>query len=147
MRRKTCCGTGGHTIGTTQCQFFNYRLFNFTNNGPDPSMDPAFVTQMQALCPQNGDGSRRVALDTGSAGRFDTMFFSNLRNGRGVLESDQKLWTDASTRTFVQRFLGLRGVLGLTFNLEFGKSMVKMSNIEVKTGTQGEIRKVCSAVN
>ncbi|XP_038887273.1 peroxidase N1-like isoform X1 [Benincasa hispida] len=139
---------GGHTIGTTQCQFFSYRLVNFTGTGgPDPTMDPAFVTQMQALCPQNGDGSRRVALDTGSANRFDTMFFSNLRNGRGVLESDQKLWTDASTRSFVQRFLGLRGVLGLTFNLEFGRSMVKMSNIEVKTGTQGEIRKVCSAVN
>uniref|UniRef100_A0A0A0K3Z5 Peroxidase n=1 Tax=Cucumis sativus TaxID=3659 RepID=A0A0A0K3Z5_CUCSA len=139
---------GGHTIGTTQCQFFRYRLFNFTAaGGPDPTMDPAFVTQMQALCPQNGDGTRRVALDTGSVGRFDTTFFSNLRNGRGVLESDQKLWTDASTRTFVQRYLGLRGVLGLTFNLEFGKSMVKMSNIEVKTGNQGEIRKVCSAVN
>ncbi|XP_022963520.1 peroxidase N1-like [Cucurbita moschata] len=138
---------GGHTIGTTQCQFFSYRLFNFTSNGPDSSIDPAFVSQLQALCPQNGDGSRRVGLDNGSPNRFDTSFFSNLRNGRGILESDQKLWTDASTRTFVQRFLGLRGLLGLTFNAEFGKSMVKMGNIEVKTGTQGEIRKVCSVVN
>nr|APO14265.1 peroxidase 3 [Luffa aegyptiaca] len=138
---------GGHTIGVAQCQFFRYRLFNFTANGADPSIDPAFVSQLQALCPQNGDGSREVGLDTGSPGRFDTSFFSNLRNGRGILESDQKLWTDASTRTFVQRFLGLRGLLGLTFSVEFGKSMVKMSNIELKTGTQGEIRKVCSAVN
>ncbi|GMJ06775.1 peroxidase 25 [Hibiscus trionum] len=138
---------GGHTIGTTACQFFSYRLYNFTSTGPDPSIEPSFVSQLQALCPQNGDGSRRIGLDTGSANRFDNSFFANLRDGKGILESDQKLWTDDSTKTFVQRFLGIRGLLGLTFSVEFGKSMVKMSNIEVKTGTAGEIRKVCSKVN
>ncbi|KAL4346442.1 hypothetical protein GQ457_17G004180 [Hibiscus cannabinus] len=138
---------GGHTIGTTACQFFSYRLYNFTSTGPDPSIDQSFVSQLQALCPQNGDGSRRIGLDTGSANRFDNSFFANLRDGKGILESDQRLWTDDSTKTFVQRFLGIRGLLGLTFSVEFGKSMVKMSNIEVKTGTAGEIRKVCSKVN
>ncbi|XP_022727199.1 peroxidase N1-like [Durio zibethinus] len=140
---------GGHTIGTTACQFFRYRLYNFTTtgNGADSSISAAFVSQLQALCPQNGDGSRRIGLDTGSANRFDNSFFANLRDGKGILESDQKLWTDSSTRTLVQRFLGIRGLLGLTFNVEFGRSMVKMSNIEVKTGTVGEIRKVCSKVN
>ena len=64
-----------------------------------------------------------------------------------MLESDQRLWTDASTKTFVQRFLGVRGLSGLNFNVEFGKSMVKMSNVGVKTGTEGEIRKVCSSIN
>ncbi|KAF2287647.1 hypothetical protein GH714_002107 [Hevea brasiliensis] len=97
--------------------------------------------------PQNGDASKRIALDTGSSNTFDGSFFTNLRNGRGILESDQKLWTDTTTRTFVQRFLGIRGLLGLTFNVEFGRSMVKMSNIGVKTGANGEIRKVCSAIN
>ncbi|KAF2287645.1 hypothetical protein GH714_002086 [Hevea brasiliensis] len=43
--------------------------------------------------------------------------------------------------------VGIRGLLGLTFNVEFGRSMVKMSNIGVKTGANGEIRKVCSAIN
>uniref|UniRef100_F6H1N3 Peroxidase n=1 Tax=Vitis vinifera TaxID=29760 RepID=F6H1N3_VITVI len=141
---------GGHTIGTAACQAFRYRLYNFsttTANGADTSMDATFVTQLQALCPANGDASRRVALDTGSSNTFDASYFTNLKNGRGVLESDQRLWTDASTKTFVQRFLGVRGLLGLNFNLEFGRSMVKMSNIGVKTGTQGEIRKVCSAIN
>ncbi|KAA3482557.1 peroxidase 43-like [Gossypium australe] len=140
---------GGHTIGTTACQFFRYRLYNFTTtgNGADPSITAAFVSQLQALCPQNGDGSRRIGLDTGSVNRFDNSFFANLRDGKGILESDQRLWTDASTKTFVQRFLGIRGLLGLTFNIEFGRSMVKMSNIEVKAGTVGEIRKVCSKVN
>ncbi|KAL4363988.1 hypothetical protein GQ457_04G004010 [Hibiscus cannabinus] len=138
---------GGHTIGTSACQFFSYRLYNFTNGGPDPTINPAFVPQLQALCPQNGDGSRRIDLDTGSGNRFDVSFFANLRNGRGILESDQKLWTDASTRTFVQRFLGERGMRPLNFNVEFARSMVKMSNIGVKTGTNGEIRRICSAIN
>ncbi|GAA0142225.1 peroxidase [Lithospermum erythrorhizon] len=138
---------GGHTIGTSACQFFSYRLYNFSNGGADPSISSSFVSQLQTLCPQGGDGSKRIGLDNGSDQKFDNSFFANLRDGKGILESDQKLWTDASTKTFVQRFLGIRGLLGLTFNIEFGKSMVKMSNIEVKTGTSGEIRKVCSAIN
>ncbi|XP_057961050.1 peroxidase N1-like [Malania oleifera] len=141
---------GGHTIGTSACQFFRYRLYNFTNttsNGADPSIKSNFLPQLRALCPANGDGTRRVGLDTGSSGVFDTSFFSNLKNGRGILESDQKLWTDNSTKPLVQRFLGAGGLLGLTFNVEFGRSMVKMSNIGVKTGSNGEIRKVCSTIN
>ncbi|RVW74906.1 Peroxidase N1 [Vitis vinifera] len=58
---------GSHTIGTSVCQFFKDRLYNFnttTGNGVDPSIDPAFIPQLQALCPQNGDASWRVALDT-----------------------------------------------------------------------------------
>ncbi|KAK6135387.1 hypothetical protein DH2020_030898 [Rehmannia glutinosa] len=124
------------------CQFFRYRLYNFTSTGgADPSIDPAFLPTLQSLCPADGDGSRRVGLDNGSENRFDNGFFAKLRDGRGVLESDQKLWTDGSTRDFVRRYLGVRGLLGLTFSVEFGRSMVKMSNIEVKTGSNGEIRR------
>nr|KYP60550.1 Cationic peroxidase 2 [Cajanus cajan] len=135
---------GGHTIGTTACQFFSNRLYNFTANGPDSSINPSFLPQLRALCPQNSGASNRVALDTGSQNRFDASYFANLRNGRGILQSDQALWNDASTKTFVQRYVVLKG---LVFNVEFGRSMVKMSNIELKTGTDGEIRKICSAIN
>ncbi|KAF4384285.1 hypothetical protein F8388_010501 [Cannabis sativa] len=140
---------GGHTIGTTACQLFRYRLYNFTTtgNGADPTINPSFLPQLRALCPDNGDGAKRVDMDTGSAANFDATFFRNLRNGRGVVESDQKLWTDPSTKPFVQRFLGERGLRSLNFNVEFGKSMVKMSNIGVKTGSDGEIRRLCTAFN
>ncbi|CAI8591424.1 unnamed protein product [Vicia faba] len=139
---------GGHTIGTTACQFFSNRLRNFTSNGAaDPSIDPSFLSQLQTLCPQNSGATNRVALHNGSQNKFDSSYYVNLKNGRGVLQSDQALWNDDSTKTVVQRYLGLRGLLGLTFNVEFGRSMVKMSNIGVKTGTDGEIRKKCSAFN
>ncbi|KAA3482553.1 peroxidase 43-like [Gossypium australe] len=132
--------TGGRTIRTSAHLLSNHRLYNFTKGGPDPTINPAFVPQLQALCPQNGDGTRRIDLDTGSGNRFDTSFF-------GILECDKKLCTDSSTKTFVQRFLGERGSPSLNCNVEFARSMVKMSNIGVKTSTNGDIRRICSAIN
>lgn len=127
---------------------FRDRLFNFNGTGThDSTINRMFLPQLQILCPENGDGSMRVALDTGSVNRFDTSFFANLRDGKGVLQSDQALWSDASTRILVQHFLGVRGMFGSAFNIEFGRSMIKMSNIEVKTDTSGEIRRICSTIN
>ncbi|XP_062077175.1 cationic peroxidase 2-like [Humulus lupulus] len=136
---------GGHTIGTTSCLFVTGRLYNFpsSSNGADPAIDPTFLPQLRALCPQNGDSSKRLDLDNGSGSSFDTSYFTNLSKGRGILASDQLLWNDTSTKVFVQRYLQSVS----SFNLEFAKAMVKMSNIGVKTGTQGEIRKVCTAIN
>ncbi|KAL5713539.1 peroxidase [Ranunculus cassubicifolius] len=135
---------GAHTIGTTACRFFTNRF------GRDSSIDPSFLSQLRSLCPTNGDANRRVALDNGSQNRFDNSFFTNLRNGRGILESDQMLWTDNSTRAIVQQ-LSPRGFLGrllnARFSFEFGRSMVRMGNVGVLTGTQGEIRRVCTAIN
>ncbi|KAL1204070.1 Peroxidase 71 [Cardamine amara subsp. amara] len=130
---------GGHTIGTAGCIVFRNRLFNNT----DTTVDQAFLTQLQTQCPQNGDGSVRVDLDTGSAATFDNSYFNNLARGRGVLQSDHVLWTDPATRPIVQQLMSPRS----TFNTEFARAMVRMSNIGVLTGATGEIRRVCSAVN
>uniref|UniRef100_A0A1J3GC07 Peroxidase n=1 Tax=Noccaea caerulescens TaxID=107243 RepID=A0A1J3GC07_NOCCA len=134
---------GGHTIGTAACGFFTNRIFNTTGNTADPTMDQTFVPQLQRLCPQNGDASRRVDLDAGSGRTFDTSFFNNLSRGRGILQSDHVLWTTPATRSIVQEFMASRA----NFNAQFARSMVKMSNIGVKTGANGEIRRICSAVN
>ncbi|XP_028784190.1 peroxidase 25-like [Neltuma alba] len=140
---------GAHTIGQTDCRFFSYRLYNFTTAGnSDPTINQAFLGQLQALCPKNGDGLRKVPLDRDSAAKFDVSFFKNVRDGNGVLESDQRLWGDSATRGVVQKYAGtVRGLFGLRFEFEFPKAMIKMSSIEVKTGSQGEIRKVCSKFN
>uniref|UniRef100_A0A5B7BAS9 Peroxidase n=1 Tax=Davidia involucrata TaxID=16924 RepID=A0A5B7BAS9_DAVIN len=140
---------GAHTIGQTDCQFFQYRLYNFTTTGiADPTINPAFLAQLQALCPKNGDGSKRVSLDKDSQLEFDVSYFKNVRDGNGILESDQRLWGDAATRSMVQKYAGsIRGLLGFRFDFEFPKAMIKMSSIEVKIGTQGEIRKICSKFN
>ena len=131
---------GGHTIGTTACQFFADRIYG-SNSTIDPSIDPSFLPYLRQICPQS-QPTKRVALDTGSQFKFDTSYFYNLQKGHGILRSDQLLWTDPSTRGFVQKYLAAG-----PFNVAFGKSMVKMGNNGVKTGSNGEIRKKCSAVN
>ncbi|KAK6236199.1 hypothetical protein SCA6_011536 [Theobroma cacao] len=140
---------GAHTIGQTDCLFFKYRLYNFTTTGSaDPTINQSFLAQLQTLCPKNGDGSKRVALDIDSQTKFDVSFFKIVRDGKGVLESDQRLWGDAATRSIVDNYAGnIRGLLGLRFDFEFRKAMIKMSSIEVKTGSEGEIRKLCSKIN
>ncbi|KAL9326222.1 hypothetical protein ACSQ67_006867 [Phaseolus vulgaris] len=140
---------GAHTIGQTDCRFFSYRLYNFTSSGqPDPSINAEFLPQLEALCPKNGDGLKKVALDKDSPAKFDVSFFKNVRDGYGVLESDQRLWEDPATQTEVKNYAGtFRGLLGFRFEFEFPKAMNKLSSIEVKTGTAGEIRKVCSKFN
>ncbi|XP_020269555.1 peroxidase 25-like isoform X1 [Asparagus officinalis] len=140
---------GAHTIGQTDCLFFRYRLYNFTATGnADPTISQSFLPQLRSLCPQNGDASRRVALDAGSMTDFDVSYFKNVRDGQGVLESDQRLWEDATTQNIVRNYAGnVRGLLGLRFSYDFPKAMVKMSSIGVNTGKQGEVRKICSKFN
>ncbi|KAJ1685296.1 hypothetical protein LUZ63_016686 [Rhynchospora breviuscula] len=141
--------SGAHTIGTTACLFIKYRLFNFTATGnSDPTISPSFLSKLQNMCPQSGDSSDRIPLDKDTMSKFDVSYFKNIRDGNAVLESDQRLWGDSSTKSIVQNYAGnIRGLLGLRFNLEFPKSMVKMGAIGVKTGSLGEIRKVCSQFN
>ena len=89
-----------------------------------------------------------MALDKDSQTKFDVSFFKNVRAGNGVLESDQRLLGDGETQRIVQNYAGnVRGLLGVRFDFEFPKAMIKMSSIEVKTGAQGEIRKICSKFN
>lgn len=129
--------------------FFRYRLYNYTTTGnADPTISQAFLPQLQATCPKDGDGSKRVALDKDSQFKFDTSFFKNVRDGNGILESDQRLLGEAATGRIIQNYAGnIRGLLGLRFDFEFPKAMIKMSGIEVKIGAQGEVRKICSKFN
>ncbi|KAJ9688642.1 hypothetical protein PVL29_014346 [Vitis rotundifolia] len=142
---------GAHTIGQTDCSSFQYRLYNFTAKGnADPTINQAFLAQLRALCPDVGGNVSKsgVPLDKGSQFKFDVSFFKNLRDGNGVLESDQRLFGDSETQRIVKNYAGNgRGLLGLRFAFEFPKAMIKMSSIGVKTGTQGEIRKTCSRFN
>ncbi|CAL1414681.1 unnamed protein product [Linum trigynum] len=140
---------GAHTIGQTECRFMSYRLYNFTATGnADPTISQSFLAQLQTLCPRNGNGLKKIPLDRDSHGNFDTSFFKNVKAGNGVLESDQRLWDDANTRRIVENYAGtIRGLFGFRFDFEFSKAMIKMSGVEVKTGKDGEIRKVCSRVN
>ena len=140
--------SGAHTIGQTICFFVRYRLYNYTGIGDsDPTINPEYFTELQTLCPEEGDGTELVSLDKDSQVYFDVNFFRNVRDGNGVLKSDQRLWENQETRRIVQKYTIRNFWFNNRFNFEFSNAMVKLGSIEVKTGTQGEIRNMCSVFN
>ncbi|KAG5242073.1 peroxidase [Salix suchowensis] len=77
-------------------------------------------------------------------GKGDTDPAMDPRYRRGLFQSDAALLDDAETRDYVTTQSRTHG---LTFALDFAESMVKLGNIGVLTGEQGEIRKRCAFVN
>ncbi|KAK8582634.1 hypothetical protein V6N13_069406 [Hibiscus sabdariffa] len=141
--------SSAHTIGTTACFFMTKRLYNFSpGGGSDPAINPDFLPQLKSICPQNGDVNVRLPMDRGSEGTFDKQILDNVRNGFAVLESDARLYNDDTTRMVVDSYFGfLSPIFGPSFEADFVDSMVKMGQIGVKTGSAGEIRRVCTAFN
>ncbi|KAI3424655.1 Peroxidase [Psidium guajava] len=141
--------SAAHTIGTTACFFMTERLYNFVpGGGSDPSINPDFLPELRATCPQNGDVNVRIAIDHGSERTFDDQILRNIRSGRAVLESDAKLNDDPATRGVMESYVGLFSPLfGPSFRADFAESMVRMGQIGVKTGSNGEIRRVCKFLN
>ncbi|KAK1301812.1 Peroxidase 59 [Acorus calamus] len=91
--------SGGHTIGLARCTVFSSRLSNFSSTGsPDPTLDASMVTSLQNLCPTSGDGNATTSLDVNSTYRFDNHYFDNLLNNKGLLFSDQVLFSGNPTR-------------------------------------------------
>ncbi|XVE84373.1 hypothetical protein DITRI_Ditri17bG0007100 [Diplodiscus trichospermus] len=128
--------SGGHSIGFAQCFTFRNRVYNATN------IDPAFAKQRQATCPRIGGNNNLSPLDPTSAS-FDTAYFNNLVKKRGLLVSDQALFSGGSTDDLVKIYSSNPEA----FWNDFADSMIKMGNIKPLTGNQGQIRVNCRKVN
>ncbi|CAN6452166.1 unnamed protein product [Victoria cruziana] len=138
--------SGAHTIGIGHCQFVTNRLYNFTGKGDqDPSMDPNYIANLkQFKCKTPTDNTTILEMDPGSFRTFDKHYYTNLVKRRGLFTSDASLLTDSTASSYVSELLN--GPLE-NFYSEFSASMLKMIQVEVKVGSAGEIRKVCSKVN
>ncbi|CAK8531158.1 unnamed protein product [Lathyrus sativus] len=138
--------SGAHTFGRSRCFLFSDRLYNFSSTGkPDPTLDPTYLKVLQNQCPQNGPGDNRVNFDPTSPDILDKNYYSNLQVKKGLLQSDQELFSTpgADTTAIVNKFANNQNA----FFKNFRKSMIKMGNIGVLTGKKGEIRKQCNFVN
>lgn len=124
---------------------FKNRLFDFSGSGkPDPTLDASLLQSLQSTCPSQADSDTNpVALDSVTTNKFDNIYFQNLVNKSGLLQSDQALMGDNRTAAMVQYY----SKYPYFFFKDFGASMVKMANIGVLTGQDGEIRKNCRVVN
>ena len=87
-------------------------------------------------------------MDSGSEQLFDINILQNIRNGFAVLASDARLNDDDTTKSVIDSYFSLPSPLSVqAFEVDFADSIVKMGRIGVKTGFQGEIRRVCSSFN
>lgn len=135
---------GGHTIGTSHCSSFSNRLYNFTGkDDADPSLDKFYLPKLKAKCKPN-DITTLVEMDPGSFRTFDANYYRNVLKSRVLFTSDQTLLENSEAKAYLQN--QVKGSPSEFFK-DFGASMVKMGNIEVLTGNQGEIRKKCALVN
>ncbi|KAF8376678.1 hypothetical protein HHK36_031654 [Tetracentron sinense] len=138
--------SGAHTIGISQCPSFSDRLYNFTGVGDqDPSLDSEYAANLKAnKCKTPNDTTTNVEMDPGSFRTFDLSYYSLLLKRRGLFESDAALITNSTSKSFITQLL--QGSLK-NFFLEFASSMEKMGQIDVKTGSSGEMRKQSAVVN
>ncbi|CAN1262903.1 Peroxidase 4 [Linum perenne] len=124
--------SGSHTIGVA-------RIYNETN------IDPSFASERRANCPlaPNSGDNNLAPLDVQTPTSFDNNYFKNLIQQKGLLHSDQVLFNGGSTDSIVQSY----SQNPTAFASDFAAAMIKMGDIEPLTGSQGEIRTVCSRPN
>nr|CAB3446232.1 unnamed protein product [Digitaria exilis] len=119
--------SGGHAIGSAACTFV------------DDTVRQVRCTASTVLDPN----STRVPLDKTPA-IFDNQYYVDLVDGNGVLNSDRVLVGQGSDRAGqVQTYKTSKD----SFFKDFAKAMAKMSEMGVLTGSQGQIRRVCSKLN
>lgn len=105
-------------------------------------MDKTFGNNLKVTCPTNNTDNTTV-LDIRSPNKFDNKYYVDLMNRQGLFTSDQDLYTDKRTKDIVTNF----AVNQTLFFEKFVTAMLKMGQLNVLTGTQGEIRANCSARN
>ncbi|CAN6162892.1 unnamed protein product, partial [Urochloa humidicola] len=138
--------SGGHTIGVTHCDKFVRRLYPFkgsSRGGAGPPMNLNFLRQMRQTCPLNYSPSAFAMLDAVTPRKFDNGYYQTLQQMKGLLASDQVLFSDRRSRATVNYFAANQ----TAFFDAFVAAMAKLGRIGVKTGSDGEIRRVCTKVN
>ncbi|CAN1802078.1 Peroxidase 12 [Linum perenne] len=130
--------SGGHTIGISHCSSFSDRL-----NPQDPTMDKTFANNLKKSCPATSQTDNTVFMDIRSPNLFDNKYYVDLMNRQGLFTSDQDLYTDKRTRGIVTGF----AVNQSLFFDKFAVAMIKMGQLSVLTGSQGEIRGNCTLRN
>ncbi|CAI9105657.1 OLC1v1004635C1 [Oldenlandia corymbosa var. corymbosa] len=137
---------GAHTVGVANCSFFQYRLYDFNGTGqPDPTMSPDLVTSLRSRCPKDATFENAANLDQNRTSIFtvDNSYYNQLKMHRGVLQIDQELTSHPNTTGIVD----IAAESTTDFQNLFSSAMVNLGAVEVLTGSQGEIRTFCRAVN
>ncbi|XP_066309744.1 peroxidase 35-like [Miscanthus floridulus] len=104
--------------------------------GSDATMDPGFASQLNGTCSSHPNAF--AFLDPSPVG-FDNAFYRNLQVGKGLLGSDQVLYSDIRSHSTVDYYASNQGA----FFGDFVAAMTKLGRIGVTMPAIGdEIRPV-----
>ncbi|CAN6340513.1 unnamed protein product [Urochloa humidicola] len=132
--------SGAHSFGETHCSFVTPRLYPTL----DKTLDRAFGVALQGVCPRRGGGGTVVDNNrVTDPNVLSNQYYKNVIAGKVMFTSDQTLASDAATAKMVQD----NAANSVAWMARFAAAMVKMSGVEVLTGSQGEIRSFCGATN
>ncbi|KAL5699407.1 peroxidase [Ranunculus cassubicifolius] len=136
--------SGAHTLGFAHCDKFSKRIYGFSpTKSIDSTLNFVYAKQLQQMCPRGVDPRIAINMEPRTPRTFDNGYYRNLIQGMGLFSSDQILFTDTRSRSTVNWFAGDNAA----FFRAFVNAMTKLGRVGVLTGNQGEIRRVCSAVN
>ncbi|XP_024996647.1 peroxidase 20-like [Cynara cardunculus var. scolymus] len=142
--------SGSHTIGEAKCTSFKQRIYDYDDSEersyPRQWKNDEFRRVLRSICPRSGRDNALAPLDFTTPARFDNQYFHNIKLGQGLLVSDNVLVAEdveREIRDVVWAFASNEE----HFFTSFANSMIKMGNIRVLTGQQGEIRKNCRLIN
>ncbi|KAK8450766.1 hypothetical protein SEVIR_6G089200v4 [Setaria viridis] len=127
--------SGGHTLGIAHCANFKNRIKDETE-----TLDATLASSLGSVC--KGGDSGKAPFDRTST-RFDAVYYRELTSKRGLLSSDQTLFESPETKEMVSMF----AMNPDYFFYAFQQGMLKMGQINLKEGDDGEIRHTCRVVN
>jgi peroxidase len=108
-------------------------------------MNPVLAGQLRQQCPSKPDASNdpMVVQDFVTPHRMDNQYYRNVISRNCLFDSDAALLESDQTAltVFFNAFDSRR------WEQKFAAAMMKMADIEVKTGADGEIRRNCRVVN
>ncbi|KDP45138.1 hypothetical protein JCGZ_17470 [Jatropha curcas] len=140
--------SGSHTMGKARCLSFRQRVYEVN---PEENYDKykrytTFRRILRSICPRSGRDDQLAPLDYNTPARFDNHYFINILEGRGLLGSDNVLVKEDDEGEIIKQVWGYASNQQLFFD-SFVNSIVKMGNINVLTGNEGQIRENCRFVN
>ncbi|QCD90667.1 peroxidase [Vigna unguiculata] len=138
---------GAHSVGIAHCDFFMQRALNFNGTGiPDPTLGVEAIEEIRKACPDAGTALFRnppVNFDA-TPTVLDNLFFKDMvEKRRSLLITDSHLLEDPRTRPIVEQMAGDPTL----FPRRFAEVMIKLTSLNVLTGTEGEVRKICRSTN
>ncbi|XP_061343948.1 peroxidase 20 [Gastrolobium bilobum] len=142
--------SGSHSIGRARCLSFKQRIYEAKQEyyyGYDRyKRYTSFRRILQSICPVTGRDNKFAPLDFRTPKRFDNHYFINILEGKGLLGSDNVLISQDFDGKITEQVWGYASNEKLFF-ASFAKSMIKMGNINVLTGNEGEVRRNCRFIN